>query len=180
MKDKMTTAEPLSTHLRIVFLQADFCPGFDFDLPEPYSYTKKVYQQTKLSELHERIHDASILVISAIKLDAVALSPAVSPNLKLIAVLATGTDCIDLDACRARGIVVSNCQNTNMECVSEHAIGLYFATRRRICEMNNRTRAGDWLKEAVMCRALDQDRRPPLTCSEEVAGIIGFGGVGKF
>lgn len=170
---------PSSTHHHIVYLQAAFLPAPDISLPPPYTISRTLYQYTSPSELHARIHNASIIVLSALKIDAHTLSPEVTPHLKFIAVAATGTDCIDLEACKARGIVVSNCPNANVESVSEHAIGLYFATRRKLIDMHTLTKAGVWPhRKTLMHSIVDKDGQPPLTCQEEVAGIIGYGGVG--
>lgn len=170
---------PSSTHYNIVFLQAAFLPTPEINLPAPYTVTKTLYAQTSPSELHERIRHASIIVLSALKLDATALSPEVTPHLKFIVAAATGTDCIDLKACKARGISVSNTPNMNVESVSEHAIGLYFTTRRKLIDMHNLTKRGDWPeRKTLMYNMLDRQGQPPLTCQEEVAGIIGNGGVG--
>jgi lactate dehydrogenase-like 2-hydroxyacid dehydrogenase len=143
MENSAMDSKPSPTHHHIVFLQGAFIPIPEIELPAPYTHTRTVYQHTSPSELHARIHNASIIAICALKLDATALSPEVTPHLKFIAVVASGTDCVDLDACRARGIAVSNCPRVNIESVSEHAIGLYFATRRRLIDMHNRTRAGE-------------------------------------
>lgn len=169
------------TKHRIVFLQATFCKVPDFQLPPSHSYTKAVYDVTSLANLHARVHSATILVFSAIKIDAVTLSPAVTPYLKYIVIVATGTDCVDLDACRARGILVSNCPNANVESVSEHALGMYFTTRRRMLEMRSLTMRGEWPKRGtLMFDMLDRQGQPPLTCQEEVVGILGYGAVGGF
>jgi lactate dehydrogenase-like 2-hydroxyacid dehydrogenase len=179
MENSAMDSKPSPTHHHIVFLQGAFIPIPEIELPAPYTHTRTVYQHTSPSELHARIHNASIIAICALKLDATALSPEVTPHLKFIAVVASGTDCVDLDACRARGIAVSNCPRVNIESVSEHAIGLYFATRRRLIDMHNRTRAGEWpQKRTLMYNILDKHGQPPLTCQEEVVGIVGNGSVG--
>ncbi|RAK97455.1 D-isomer specific 2-hydroxyacid dehydrogenase family protein [Aspergillus ibericus CBS 121593] len=168
------------TDHHIVALQADFIKIPEFQLPAPYTCTTTLYGQTSLSELHERIHDASILVLSALRVDAEALSPEVTPYLKLIVIVAAGTDCVDLEACRTRDILVSNCPAANTEAVSEHAIGLYFSTRRRVLRAHTLTRAGEWpRKKTLVFDCLNHDGTHPLTCQEEVAGIIGNGAVGK-
>lgn len=174
-------SHPVSpTNHHIVYLQGAYIPPPEIELPAPYTITRTVYQHTSPSELHARIHDATIISLCALKVDATALSPEVTPHLEFIAVSAAGTDCIDLDACRARGIQVSNCPGTNVESVSEHAIGLYFASRRRLIDLNTLTQAGEWPKrKTLMIRALDRDGQPPLTCQEEVVGIIGNGSVGE-
>lgn len=170
--------DPIKHH--IVFLQAAFCKVPDFQLPPSHSYTKAVYDVTSLADLHARVHSATILVFSAIKIDAVTLSPEVTPYLKYIVIVATGTDCVDLDACRARGILVSNCPNANVESVSEHALGMYFTIRRRMLEMRSLTMRGEWPRRGtLMFDMLDRQGQPPLTCQEEVVGILGYGAVGK-
>ncbi|GFF39167.1 glycerate dehydrogenase [Aspergillus udagawae] len=175
------SASPSPTHHHIVFLQADFCPIPDFRFPPGHTFTTTVYQQTSLSELHSRIHDASVVVFSYIPFDARTLSPEVTPHLKLIAVAAVGTDCIDLEACRKRGIIVSRSVGANVDSVSEHAIGLYFASRRRLLDMHMLTRAGEWAhrKGTILYQVLDKHGQPPLSCQDEVAGIIGNGIVGR-
>ncbi|RHZ54459.1 D-isomer specific 2-hydroxyacid dehydrogenase family protein [Aspergillus thermomutatus] len=175
------SANSPSTHHHIVFLQADYCPIPEFRFPPGHTFTTTVYQQTSLSELHSRIHDASVVVFSYIPFDSHTLSPEVTPHLKLIAVAAVGTDCIDLEACRKRGIIVSRSIGANVDSVSEHAIGLYFASRRRLLDMHLLTRAGEWAhrKGALMFQVLDKDGQPPLSCQDEVAGIIGNGIVGQ-
>ncbi|PYI06823.1 hypothetical protein BO78DRAFT_367860 [Aspergillus sclerotiicarbonarius CBS 121057] len=170
-------SSPTDHHL--VALQADFIRIPEFQLPAPYTCTTTIYGQTSLSEIHARIHDASILVLSALRIDADALSPEVTPYLKLIVIVAAGTDCVDLEACRQRGILVSNCPAANTEAVSEHAIGLYFSARRRVLRAHALTRAGEWpRKKTLVFDCLNHDGTHPLTCQEEVAGIIGNGAVG--
>ncbi|KAL4895833.1 D-isomer specific 2-hydroxyacid dehydrogenase [Aspergillus ambiguus] len=172
--------QPSMNHHHVVFLQGDFVQALDMELPPPQTYTKTIYPQTSLADLHDRVRDASVLVLSALRIDATTLSPEITPHLKLIVAVAAGTDCIDLDACRKRGIVVSNCPSANTSTVSEHAMGLYFMTRRRMASLNAQTRAGEWPRQkTLMYQMLEKDGTPPLTCQEEVAGIIGNGSVGK-
>ncbi|KAL4762641.1 D-isomer specific 2-hydroxyacid dehydrogenase family protein [Aspergillus foveolatus] len=171
---------PSAEHHHIVFLQGSVLEIPKFELPAPFTYSQTVYDWTSSAEVPDRIRDASIIILSAARVDAAALSRDVSPHLKLIVMVASGFDCIDLEACRKRGIVVCNCPNSNIEAVSEHAIGMYFAARRRLLDMHMSTRAGKWKERGLlMFDYLDKDGIPPLTCQDEVAGIIGNGSVGK-
>lgn len=116
------------------------------------------------------------------RLDSVALSEEVTPNLKFIAVTAVGTDSVDLETCRRRGILVSNCPAANVESVSNHAMALYFAARRNVVQMDRVVKDGVWPKEGpkVALRMKDTSQGLGLTCKEETVGIIGFGSVGKY
>ncbi|KAL5339870.1 D-isomer specific 2-hydroxyacid dehydrogenase [Aspergillus crustosus] len=171
---------PSAEHHHIVFLQGSVLQIPQFNLPAPFTYSQTVHPWTSASEVAERIHDASIITLSAVRIDAAVLSPEVSPYLKLIVIVGTGYDCVDLEICRKRGITVCNCPASNIEAVSEHAIGMYFATRRKLLDMHLATRTGKWKEKGLlMFDYLDKDGTPPLTCQDEVAGIIGNGSVGK-
>lgn len=163
------------------------CQGFSlaivilisFYLGTTYNLTK--YYTHDASKLHERIRPATIVIVTTIKLDSITLSPDVTPNLQLVAVMATGTDPVDLEACKKRGIRVTNSPAANLDAVSEHAISLYFAGRRRTAILDRLTRQvpSEWKSKGSLTGYLKfGDGKPPLVCSEEVMGVIGYGGLG--
>ncbi|OCK82033.1 glycerate dehydrogenase [Lepidopterella palustris CBS 459.81] len=169
-------------HHHIVALERIHQPLPEFTFAPPTTHTLTVYQRTEPEELHERIRDATIIIITVVKIDADALSPSVTPNLRLVAVMATGTDPVDLDACRKRGIRVTNCPAANIESVSEHAIALYFAARRRVVQLHNSilTEPSEWKAKNTLTHLLRyKDGNCPLTCQDEFMGIIGYGSLGK-
>lgn len=98
------------------------------------------------------------------------------------------------------GIQVMNTTGCNSETVAEHAVGLYFATRRSLVTIHNtltdfspptgeqqqqqqqrrRRRPNEWkAKGSMNARMRDGTGAPPRTCREEVAGIVGYGAVGE-
>ena len=89
---------------RIVFLerntiQANFRrPAFKHEWIE--------YSETLRHEVAERVRTATIIISNKLSLDESALSH--SPELKLIAIAATGSDCVDLEYCRRLRISVCN------------------------------------------------------------------------
>lgn len=169
-----------SHHIEIVALEAKFCPIPTFELPSPYTFEFVSYPETAQPDIPNRIKNATIVITTTMPLRADVLSPEVSPKLRQITVMASGTDTIDLQACKARGIIVSNCGGANIAAVSEHAIGLYFAARRKFLESHNAMQADEWMKRKTLIRILeDRDRKMPLTCVDEVMGIIGYGAIGK-
>ena len=164
-------------HHNIVALERMHQPLPEFNFASPTTS----YERTDPSELHERIHDATIIVVTVVEIDAAALSPVVTPNLQLVAVMATGTDCVDVEACKARGLRVVNCPNANVDTVSEHAISLYFAARRRVVQMHAATMAepSEWKAKKTLTRLMRfGDGKPPLSCQDEVLGILGYGSLG--
>ncbi|EOD43778.1 putative d-isomer specific 2-hydroxyacid dehydrogenase family protein [Neofusicoccum parvum UCRNP2] len=171
-------------HHRIVALEAVHTPTPAFELPHPHTYDITVHQRTEPHQLHERIRDATIVINVVAPINAAALSPEVTPHLKLIAVMAAGTDSIDLDACRRRGIRVMNCAHANVQSVAEHALGMYFAARRRTLIMHERSvgTLGDgteWEANNTLTPHMRAAGRAPLNCGEEVVAILGNGAIGK-
>jgi D-lactate dehydrogenase len=65
-------------------------------------------------------------------------------NLKMIATRSTGTDHIDLDYCRSRGIAVANVPAYGEHTVAEHVFALLLALSRHIPQAVRRTRDGDF------------------------------------
>lgn len=91
-------------------------------------------------ELGRRIGDADLLVIANYPLKKEALDCASS--LKYICVAFTGVDHVDLDACRARNISVSNCAGYSTQSVAELVFGLILSLLRKIPEGNETVRNG--------------------------------------
>jgi lactate dehydrogenase-like 2-hydroxyacid dehydrogenase len=154
-------------------------PSFDF--PSSTTYNLTIYDRPDATLLHSRIKNATVLIITTIKISAETLSPDVTPNLQLIAVMASGTDPVDLEACRARGIRVTNCPAANVDSVSEHAISLYFAARRRTVMLDRATRRvpSDWKEKRTLTGMLRFGHgEPPLSCGDEVLGVVGYGALG--
>lgn len=73
-----------------------------------------------------------------------------------------------------------NTPSSNTATVAEHAVALYFATRRSIPILHARTRRGDWKATSSITPSMrDGEGNPPLTCQEEVCGVVGYGSIGK-
>ena len=171
----------LPKHLNIVALETFYTPLPPLTVPPPHTFTLTTYPRTSPAELPSRIQDAHILITTTIPLGTDILSNATStPNLRLIAVLASGTDSIDLPACRARGIRVLNSPGCNVDAVAEHAVGLYFAARRSLVPTMADLRAGEWPRRGtLMTRTFNAAGLAPRGCRDEVAVVVGYGGVGR-
>src|SRR5690348_2423610 len=91
------------------------------------------------AELIRRISDADVVVslraysrFTQRVLDA-------SPALRMISIWGTGTDNVDLDACRARGVLVTNTPGVNANSVAEQTLALMLAVARQIPAMDRGT-----------------------------------------
>lgn len=118
-------------------------------------------------ELRERLigADACINIRSYCIFDAPLLDAL--PDLRMISILGTGTDNVDLDAAAQRGVVVTNTPGASSRSVAEFTIGLMFAVARHIALTDRRLRGGEWYHE----------RGPELY--GKTLGLIGLGSIGS-
>jgi len=140
-------------------------PGFAHDLVE--------YEETKAGQVLERLAGASIAIVNKVELRGEVLAHL--PELKLIAVAATGTDCVDKDFCRAHGIGVANIRNYALHTVPEHAFSLILALRRSIVAFRADVLAGEWQRSGQFCFF----NHPIRDLSGARLGIVGEGVLGQ-
>lgn len=93
---------------------------------------------------------------------------AAMPALELACALGAGYENIDVQAARARGVVVANGAGTNDACVADHAIGLLLATVRGIPKLDRATRNGIWRDDIPLQPGVWGKR----------LGIVGLGTIG--
>ncbi|QBR72781.1 glycerate dehydrogenase [Beijerinckiaceae bacterium] len=137
----------------------------------PHNYTE--YAVTAPDEIVPRLRDATIAIINKVPMREATLAQL--PNLKLIAVAATGTDVVDKTYCKSRGIIVSNIRNYAFNTVPEHVFALAFALRRNLLAYRDDVRAGRW-------QACDQFcffDHPIRDMTGSTIGIVGYGAIGK-
>jgi glycerate dehydrogenase len=128
---------------------------------------------TDPSRLIDRVDDADILVTNKVRLDATALASA--HRLKLVCIAATGTNNVDLDACRARNIIVSNVTGYATPSVVEHVFAQILNLMRRLNEYRQSIEEGRWQRAVDFC-LMDY---PIRELKELTLGIVGYGELGR-
>jgi glycerate dehydrogenase len=131
------------------------------------------YPKTAPAQVIERLVGATIAITNKVAIDAAALASL--PDLKMIAVSATGTNNVDLDACRARGIVVSNIQGYARHTVPEHVMALLLALSRNLVAWRETLLAGGWQRSEQFC-LFDH---PIRDLHGATLGLIGSGTLGN-
>ena len=118
------------------------------------------------AELFTRIEPAEVIinVRAYTALDDEAMARA--PQLKMISILGTGTDNVDLEAARRRGVVVTNTPGVGAPSVAELTLGLMLAVTRAIPLSDIRVRRGTW--QHVEGPELDG----------KTLGLLGLGAIG--
>jgi glyoxylate reductase len=115
--------------------------------------------------------DASALVVTYLDRVDPALLGAL-PRLRHVASYGVGVNHIDLEACRARGVIVTNTPDVLTDATADLAMALLLAAARRVAEGDRLVRAGRWT-----------DVDPGWMLGAEVTGktlgIVGFGRIGQ-
>ena len=106
--------------MKLVILERDSA-GTDIDVScfEQFG-TVACYANTTAAQVAERIKDADIIISNKAPMNQSTLADA--PNVKLICLLATGYDCVDLTYCKSRGIKVANVVNYCTPAVAQHTL----------------------------------------------------------
>lgn len=158
-----------------VMLEQDTLASGDLDLSALVAsfdqYT--AFGATDPSEMAERIGNADCVIINKLPVNAELL--AALPQLKLICVVATGVNNIDLTAAKAHGVDVVNCRAYGTAAVSQHVLCLMLALSTQLLPYANAVASGRWQSARHFC-FLDY----PI---EELAGktllIVGHGELGS-
>lgn len=133
----------------------------------------EIYGSTHPQEVGDRIAGADIVLVNKVVINRESLSQA--RNLKLISVMATGTDNVDLASARTLGITVCNAVNYATASVVEHTIALMLALSTRLIDYVGDVNHGKWQQSSSFCLL----GHPIVELRGKTLGIIGYGALGK-
>lgn len=157
----------------IVFLdRATVAPQIRLRRPD-FPHELIEHAQTAPEQVVERLAGASVAIVNKVTLTADILARL--PDLKLIAVAATGTDCVDKDYCSRHGVAVSNIRGYAVSTVPEHSFALILALRRSLIGYRQDVLAGEWRKAGQFCFF----NHPIRDLRGARLGIIGEGVLGQ-
>ncbi len=131
------------------------------------------YPATRPEEVAERLSGATIAIVNKAPLPAAVIDAL--PQLQMVAVAATGTNIVDLEACKARGIVVSNIRGYAEHTVPEHVMALMLALSRNLVAWRESVRAGRWQQSSQFC-LFDH---PIADLHGSTLGLVGSGSLGS-
>ena len=107
------------------------------------------HQMTPVGDIVARLSGADIAIINKIPMRAETLRQL--PQLKMIAVAATGYDVVDVAYCQEHAIAVANIRNYAVHTVPEHAFAMILALRRNLLSYRQDVEAGVWNKSQQFC-----------------------------
>jgi glycerate dehydrogenase len=158
---------------RIVFLDRNTIgPSVELERPH-FEHEWVEHGSTAPDQVVERLQGARIAVSNKVRIREEHLASL--PELRMIAVAATGYDVIDHEACRRRGIVVSNVRGYAVNTVPEHTFALILALRRNIVGYRQAVIDGEWQKAGQFCFF----SHPIGELAGATLGIMGEGAIGQ-
>jgi glycerate dehydrogenase len=156
---------------KIVFLDA---ASIIADVRRPkFDHRWEEYPATAADQTVERLSDASIVITNKVVMNRAIIEQL--PQLKMVAVAATGTNNVDIEYCRERGIVVSNIRDYSVHTVPEHVFMLMLALRRNLLAFRADVLNGEWQKSPQFCLFT----HPVRDLHDATLGIVGYGAIGK-
>lgn len=156
---------------RIVVLDRD---TLSVPVPRPsFAHEWVEHAHTGREQVAARVAGASIVVSNKVRIDEAALTAA--PALRLIAIPATGTNNVELEACRRRGVTVCNVPSYGPQSVAEHVFALVLALRRNLLQYVAEVRAGRWERAPNFCFV----DHPIADLAGSRLGVVGSGVIGS-
>lgn len=157
----------------IVFLdRATLAPQVRLRRPA-FAHTWTEYERTTPEQVVDRLRQATIAITNKVPLTAQALAQL--PQLRLVAVAATGTDCVDKAACARQGVTVCNIRGYAVHTVPEHTMALILALQRQLLPYRDSVLAGRWWDSGQFCYF----DHPIADLAGATLGLVGRGELGQ-
>ena len=157
----------------IVFLdRSTLSPGVRLRRPA-FEHRWTEYARTDPGEVAQRLAGATVAITNKVPLPRSTLERL--PDLRLVAMAATGTDCVDTVFCRERGVTLSNIRGYAVHTVPEHTFALILALRRNLLRYRDEVRAGAWQDSGQFCFF----SHPIGDLHGANLGIVGEGAIGQ-
>ena len=157
--------------LQIVVLDRDTLVNrpFEFD----FSHTLSSYGTTEAHETLARIGGADTVITNKVVISAQAFAE--NPQLKLVAVTATGVNNVDVEAAKQNGTAVCNIRAYGNESVAEHAFMMMITLMRNLPAYQRDVAAGLWENSPFFCHL----GAPMRDLNGKTLAIFGRGNIGK-
>ncbi len=160
--------------MKAVFLDASTL-GDDVSLApiEAVAGSLTCYPRTAAREVIPRLQGFDTVLVNKVVLGLEHFQAC--PELKTIAVVATGLNNIDLDAARDHGVRVLNVTRYGRSTVAQHTMALILALATRLLDYHRDVQQGRWAQSDMFC-LMDH---PIMELEGKTLGIIGYGDLGQ-
>ena len=137
-------------------------------IPDTTSYVRTAYE-----EIAPRIGDAEFVFLNKCRMDEQILSQC--PNLKWVGIIATGTDNLDLEACRRHGVSVANVPGYSTYSVAQMTFSLLLAICQCAERYDRAVKDGFWQLGIPQSYGL----LPQMELYGKNFGVYGYGSIGR-
>ena len=161
--------------MKAVILESYVMQEGDLDWSGVYALVPDTtaYVRTDYDQIAQRIGDADFVLLNKCRMDETILSRC--PNLKWVGIIATGTDNLDLEACRRHGVQVANVPGYSTYSVAQMTFSLLLAVCQCAERQNRAVQEGYWqLNVPAEYRIL-----PQVELCGKTFGIFGYGSIGR-
>jgi glycerate dehydrogenase len=133
----------------------------------------KVHERTAPEQVLERCSGCEIVLTNKVVLDPETIEKL--PELKYIGVLATGTNVVDLNFAKERGICVTNIPGYSTDSVVQHILAFMLHFSSKVSVHNDAVQEGKWVNSVDFCFTLGTLNE----LSGKTLGVIGLGTIGR-
>lgn len=159
--------------MKLVFLDTKTI-GEDIDLSAYDALGEVVkYGFSTLEEIPERVKDADVLIVNKIAINEQTIGTA--KNLKLVCVTATGTNNLDKEYLKKRGIAWRNVAGYSTESVTQHTFALLFYLLEKIRYYDDYVKNEKYINDTVFTHFAEHFNE----VNGKIWGIIGLGTIGR-
>ena len=159
--------------MKAVFLDSEGLDDLVLDGLERECSPLAVFPTTAPEQVADRIGGAETVILNKARISRDHLRAA--PSVRLIAVVATGTDVVDLQGAAELGVTVCNCQAYGTDSVVQHVFSLILALHTNLLSYQEAVRAGRWQEASQFCFL----GFPIVELKGKTLGIVGYGTLGK-
>jgi len=129
--------------------------------------------QTAQADVARAVAGAGVVLVNKLRIGGDVI--AATPTLKLIALAATGTNNVDLETARERGVAVCNLRDYCTASVVQHVMATLLLLTHRLREYDALVRSGAWQKGEQFCLL----EYPIRELAGRRLGIVGYGTLGR-
>ena len=160
--------------MKIVVLDGKGLAADDLNYNEFAKYGElTVYQNTQPDEVISRIGNSDVVLTNKVVISREVMEAC--PSIRLVIVMATGYNIIDLDAARDHSVTVTNIPAYSTDSVAQYVFACILNYCNRISEHAASVAQGDWIKSDTFSYRV----APLYELSGKTLGIVGFGAIGK-
>jgi glycerate dehydrogenase len=159
--------------MKAVFLDTEGLDDLSISHLEQECSSLQLFGTTSPDEVTERIAGADVIILNKVNISREHLQK--TPSVRLICVVATGTDVIDLQGASELGVTVCICQAYGTDSVVQHVFSMMLALHTNLLSYHGAVQAGRWQTATQFC-FLDY---PIIELKGRTLGIVGYGTLGR-